>query len=977
MYNKIKMILGLVIIMSSTGFAQGQLTQYVNPFIGTGGHGHTFPGATMPHGMVQLSPDTRLTGWDGCGGYHHDDNFIYGFSHTHLSGTGVSDYGDILLMPMSGAPSPKNTVYGSKFSHSREKASPGYYSVFLEDDKIEAEFTVTERVGLHHYKFADASDNSIILDLEHRDEVLESSLKIEDKYTVSGLRRSKAWAVNQYVYFVIKFNKSIVSSGIWNNDVLMADGIKSLATKNIKAFFKFGNAKDILVKVAISAVSVEGAKKNLQKEMPKWDLLKVRSDATKKWEENLNKIVVEGDVAKKRIFYSALYHTAIVPNINMDVDGQYRGMDNKIHEAQGFNYYSVFSLWDTYRATHPLYTIIDKERNEDYVKTFLAQYEQGGRLPVWELASNETECMIGYHSVPVIVDAYMKGARNFNAPLALKAMVHSADMNHFGLEAYKKKGVIESDDEHENVSRTLEYAYDDWCIAMFAKQLDNLEIYDRFIDRAQQYKNVFDNEQGFMKPRRNGDWLSPYEPREVNSNYTEANGWQYSFYVPQDIAGYTKLLGGKKRLEQQLDELFSAPAATTGRDQSDITGLIGQYAHGNEPSHHIAYLYNYAGRPDKTADKVKFIMDNFYKDAPDGLIGNEDCGQMSAWYVMSALGIYPVTPGSGKYDVGSPVFSKATIQSSGKKIIFEANNLSESAKYVDGIALNDEFGNITALKNYQISHDVFNKNCTIKFRMTEDLKIDELKFDDSQTTTILETGFVPLPIIDADGKSFRGTTLVKIIPSTKNSKIYYSHDGTVPSIKSQQYLQPISLTSSANFKVIEIDGNQNKSKVAEANFIKVPNDWSIKLNTSYEPIYDAGGPDGLIDGIYADKNWRRGGWQGYQNQPMDVIIDLQKVQKVSKVTASFLQDTGAWIVFPKSVVLYVSDDGVIFKKIADKNPTNGISELKVVQEKFSFSLQNVSARFIRVVAQQYGKLPDWHEGAGGDTHIFVDEIGVE
>ncbi len=465
MKKKVASIFLSVLLICVSGYAQKKLTAYVNPFVGTGGHGHTYPGATMPHGMVQLSPDTRLTGWDGCGGYHYDDDFIYGFSHTHLSGTGVSDYGDILLMPMVGVPSPDNKKYGSYFSHSKETASPGYYNVLLQDDSTHAEFTVTERVGLHHYSFSGKQKNNIILDLQHRDEVLESSLQLIDKFSISGLRRSKAWAVNQYVYFVVKFNQPIDKFGIWANDTLLPSKVSKFSGKNIKAFFEFPHTKDLLVKVAISTVSADGALKNMQTEMPGWDFEQIKSAAQKKWNEQLAAITVDGDEEKKKIFYTALYHTAVVPNISMDVDGSYRGMDNKIHNAKSFKYYSVFSLWDTYRATHPLYTIIDDERNEDYIRTFLMQYQQGGRLPVWELSSNETECMIGYHSIPVIVDAYMKGAKNFDTKLALKAMVHSADLNHFGLAAYRKKGMIEADDEHESVSRTLEYAYDDWCIA--------------------------------------------------------------------------------------------------------------------------------------------------------------------------------------------------------------------------------------------------------------------------------------------------------------------------------------------------------------------------------------------------------------------------------------------------------------------------------------------------------------------------------
>ena len=476
-------------------FAQQNFVQYVNPFIGTGGHGHTYPGATLPHGMVQLSPDTRLEGWDGCGGYHYSDSFIYGFSHTHLSGTGVSDYGDILLMPMNGNPLADNKIYGSLFNHKNEKASAGYYSVLLEDDKIQTEFTATERTGFHHYTFSSASQNNIILDLKHRDPVIESSLIIEDSVTISGLRRSKAWANDQYVFFVMKFSKPIVKNGIWQ-DTVLSENLSAAISKNIKEYIQFDltASKDIYVKVAISAVSVEGAKKNLESEMPGWDFEAVKSAAEKKWQTELSKIEVKStDENKLKIFYTALYHTAIVPNINMDVDGQYRGRDNKIHTAEGFTYYSVFSLWDTYRGAHPLYTIIDQARTLDYIKTFLVQYQQGGRLPVWELANCETDCMIGYHSIPVIVDAYAKGIKDFDTKLALEAMKKSATWDHLGLPAYIKNGLIEVEDESESVSKTLEYAYDDWCIAMFAKMTGNDTDYREYIKRSQYYKNVLDS----------------------------------------------------------------------------------------------------------------------------------------------------------------------------------------------------------------------------------------------------------------------------------------------------------------------------------------------------------------------------------------------------------------------------------------------------------------------------------------------------
>lgn len=957
--------------------AQTNYAKLVNPFIGTGGHGHTYPGATAPHGMVQLSPDTRLEGWDGCGGYHYDDNYIYGFSHTHLSGTGVPDYCDILVMPMAGKPSPDNKMYGSTFSHKNEKASAGYYSVLLDKGNIQTEFTATERVGFHHYTFSNSNDNTIILDLKHRDEVLESSLKIEDSVTISGMRRSKSWAENQYIFFVMKFSKPIKNFGVWKDDKLenkiMGD---TLSSKNIKAFFQFDLTadKNIYIKVALSPTSVDGAKKNLAAELPDWNFDKTVADTEKNWNKELSKIEVTGDEEKKKIFYTALYHTAVVPCVNMDVDGTYRGRDNNIHKAEGFTYYSVFSLWDTYRGAHPLYTIIDRARTLDYIKTFLAQYKEGGRLPVWELASNETECMIGYHSIPVIVDAYMKGITDFDTKLALEAMLHSANMDHFGLAAYKTKGLIESDDEQESVSRTLEYAYDDWCIAIFAKAIGNQKVHDEFIQRAQYYKNVLDPKTGFMRPRKNGDWLSPFDPKEVNNNYTEANAWQYSFYMPQDIGGYLEITGGPDALEKKLDALFSTTTKTTGREQSDITGLIGQYAHGNEPSHHIAYLYNYTKAPWKTQKIVYQIQTEFYKNTPDGLIGNEDCGQMSAWYVLSAMGFYQVTPGNDYYDLGTPAFSKI--------VIHNENNLNFK---IDAIDLNGQNFYTNNYKSIQSSADSFeiNKHLNQKYISENGHLIFQMQNTSSQrnrpntSRTNKYLPFIINPIIQGGGTSFQKTKTVPITSSQKDVTIYFTKDGTEPTNNSTKYTKPLIVNESQTVKAIAYNTAGKKSFVTTAVYKKMAHDWAVKLNANYEKMYDGGGALGLIDGIRGETNWRKGNWQGYQKTDMDVTIDLKKVTIISRLTAGFLQDTRAWIVLPKQMIVQVSSDGVNYDTVSDTNNFLPIEDLASQVKNVTATFAPIKARFVRIKAMQYGKLPSWHESPGGDTHLFVDEIEIK
>jgi predicted alpha-1,2-mannosidase len=555
--------------------AQAQnYAQLVNPFIGTGGHGHTFPGATAPFGMVQLSPDTRLTGWDGCSGYHYSDSAIYGFSHTHLSGTGCSDFGDILLMPTQKKYSQKEQLfdaefYKSRFSHTNEKAYAGFYQVLLNDDHIAVKLTASERVGFHEYQFQKAGTVNVVLDLLHRDELIESKITQVNNTTITGLRRSKAWAEDQWVFFRIEFSKPFIGSFIdHKNNNKYATGM---------AFeFDVKKKETIKVKVSLSAVDEAGATKNMQSEIPGWSFEQTLQSTTKKWNKELGLIQVEGNTKNnQQIFYTALYHCFIQPNIASDIDGRYRGRDLQIHQTDGFTYYSVFSLWDTFRAAHPLYNLVQAERSNDFIKTFLQQFKESGKLPVWELASNETNCMIGYHSASVIADAWAKGIRNYDKQLVIAALLQSANANERGIGTYKTKGYLAIDDESESVSKTLEYAYDDWCISTFLE--DELQV--QFIKRSESWKNLFDPSTGLMRPRKNGGWLYPFEPREVNNHYTEANAWQYSFFVPHDINGLIGRHGSAEKFEQKLDELFSTNSETTGRNQADITVLICQYAH--------------------------------------------------------------------------------------------------------------------------------------------------------------------------------------------------------------------------------------------------------------------------------------------------------------------------------------------------------------------------------------------------------------
>jgi len=972
-------IIFILCIPLFSSFAQNEidLTKYVNPFIGTGGHGHTYPGASVPFGMVQLSPDTRLEGWDGCGGYHYSDSVIYGFTHTHLSGTGCSDYCDILIMPTVGEINFDNSKYSSSFIHKNETATAGYYSVMLDKYNVLAELTATKRAGFHKYTFSTDKSNFII-DLKHRNEVIESNIKFVNNKEICGFRRSKEWARNKVVYFVMKFSEPFIDNGIAVDDNLIND--KDYAEgKNIKAYVTFnsGSNKIVYVKVGISAVSIEGAYKNLDAEIPDWDFDKVKLDAKNDWNKELNKIVVEGNSEENKIiFYTALYHCFLNPNLYQDVDGQFRGTDKKIHTANGFENHTVFSLWDTYRAEHPLFTIVQQKLTNDLINTFLAEYEFGGMLPVWELSANETFCMIGYHSVPVIVDAYVKGIRGFDVNKAFDAMRHSADTNLFGLEYYRKFGFVPQDFEHESVSKTLEYAYDDWCIAQYAKLIGNESEYKRFIQRAQYYKNVYDPVSGFMRAKINGGWYKPFDPYEVNSNYTEANAWQYTFYVPQDISGYAELMGGKNKLSKKLDALFTAESKMTGFELEDISGMIGQYAHGNEPSHHMAYLYNYVNEPYKTQELVHKIMTDFYMNDPDGSIGNEDCGQMSAWYVMSAMGFYSVCPGQNQYTIGSPLFDKVTLNlENGKQFIIKAKNVNADNYYIQSAYLNGEKYDACFL-----NHEVIMNGGEIEFNMgptsNKTAGRRDLNFPETRISDYIIN---PVPVIESNGKTFKENNKIEIIQYGFNdlkSHIYYTLDGSEPDMHFSIYKEPIIINKSTTIKAFAYNEKFGKSFTMIGEFYKIPSGRSVKLFIQYDTKYNAGGPDGLIDQIRGKRNWRLGDWQGYQGKDFDAVVDLGKIQPLKKIGAGFLQDARSWIMMPTVIEILISDDGINFKNITTIKNDIPDTELSIIIKDYITEV-NLSARYIRVKAKNYGKLPAWHPGAGEDAYIFVDEIIIE
>ena len=944
------------------------LINYVNTFIGTGGHGHTYPGATMPFGMMQLSPDTRLDGWDGCSGYHYSDEFIYGFSHTHLSGTGVSDYGDILLMPTNdivfnnGADGKKG--YRAHFSHENEIAEPGYYRVHLDDTNIIVELTVSERSGMHKYQYPTSENQIVILDLIHRDKVLDAKIEKISDTEIQGYRFSEAWAKDQRLYFYIKTSHSF-------NDMLQSPPIQGMAGgRKTALIFNNPNNEPVYIKIGISAVDVEGALKNLEKEIENKSFEQIKTEAQNTWKKQLEKIVVESPNENyKTIFYSSLYHTMIAPNLYQDVDGRYRGMDLKIHQTTDSNYYTVFSLWDTYRAAHPLYTIIEEERTNDFINTFLAKYKEGGIMPIWDLSANYTGCMIGYHAVPVIADAYLKGIRGYDTELAFQAMKHSAMQDKLGLKSYKEFGFIPVEEESESVSKTLEYAYDDWTIAQMAFELNKTEDYQYFSQRAQNYKNIFNPETRFMQGRFRNSWFGPFNPYEVNFNYTEANAWQYSFYVPQDISGFIKLLGGKDKLDQQLDKLFSAKKETAGRDQADITGLIGQYAHGNEPSHHMAYLYNFLNKPSKTQEKAHQITTELYKNNPDGISGNEDCGQMSAWYVFSSLGFYPVTPGSNEYIIGTPLFEKATINlETGKQFTVLAKNLSDDNIYIESAQLNGDDFNRTF-----INHEEIMNGGVLVFTMTDSPSNWGTKDSEIPKTEIKDNIITPAPFIAEGEVAFKSETTIKLEVASQETNIYFSLDNT----EYKKFGTPFTIHEDTFLKTYS-EKNGVRSSTLTTNFYKIDPNISIRLETEYANQYNAGGDNALIDGLRGSLDFRTGAWQGYQDTDVIATVDLGEIKSINLITVNFLEDQRSWIFFPTEVSCWVSKDGKQFSLFEKRklDPVQPSEEIKI--KKVEFKQPRNHYRYVKIIAKNLGNVPKWHLGApqNGKAWIFTDEIEI-
>ncbi len=715
------LILFLVTVLALNGVKSEpkKLVSFVNPMIGTADHGHTYPGAAYPFGQIQLSPDNGSQGWDWCSGYNYSDSLIAGFSHTHLSGTGIGDLADLSFLPVATEVSfrdgEKNgdfvSRYAGKFSHNQETARPGYYAVIMRNSGIKAEFTVTERAGLHRYTFPAGGKNNLIINLGFAinwDKPYQTTLNLVDSTLVTGSRLSHGWAADQHLYFAVRFSAPVLKS------VISSVG----GTNATVGSFSFGKSQ-LLTKVGISSVSIQNALANLDGSLPGWDFEKTQHAASEAWEKELSKISIESvNDSQKTIFYTALYHTMVAPALFSDANGEFKGVNGDVQKATGYKRYTVFSLWDTYRALHPLFTLTQQPRVNDMVKTMLDHYRQTGLLPVWELEGNETFCMVGNHAIPVISEAILKGIGDFDRQLAYEAMKKTSLFDRDGMGLYDKLGYMPADKVSQSVAKSMEVAIDDWCVAAVAKKLGKTEDALYFGKRAESFRQYYDSETKFMRGKlSNGKWTTPFDPAYSNhegSDYTEGNGWQYLWLVPQNVEGLIGLLGGKKAFADKLDQLFSVEHGVKGEKASaDISGLIGAYAHGNEPGHHTSFLFNYAGRAWRTQEINRRIQTEMYTDKVDGLCGNEDCGQMSAWYVFSALGFYPVNPSDLKYQFGSPLVREAKITVA-KGICFtvKAPLASAENKYIQEVKLNGKI-----LNRFYITHQEIMDGGVLEFKM--------------------------------------------------------------------------------------------------------------------------------------------------------------------------------------------------------------------------------------------------------------------
>lgn len=772
---------GIIALFTTCSQAPQSPIDSVNPFIGTGFHGHTYPGATAPYGAVQLSPDTRKGNWDACSGYHYSDSTLMGFSHTHLSGTGCIDLGDILFRPSLQTP--------LAFSHSDEKASPGYYSVNLREAGVLAELTTTPHVGIHRYTYKKGTEATLVVDMDHlldNEYIYEGWVKQTGDNELTGMRRTRGWVDNQYVFFVAQFSQPFSS-------------MEQPSERQAVLTFDTTGGKPIVCKVGVSIVNEENARLNLEQETDSYgfDFDAIHQATRSDWEKELDVITVEGGTEAERTnFYTALYHSKIIPNIASDVNGQYRRHDMSVATIPaGRRQFSTFSTWDTFRAWHPMMTLLDTTLVNDMVQSFLDMYDASGELPLWPLSAGETGTMIGYHSTSIIADAYLKGIRGYDAEHALEAMKISAEKNKKGADYYIKEGFIPTNIKKESVSCLLEFAYDDWCIAQMAKALGHMDDYETFIKRSQNFINVFDGSTRFFRGKRqDGNWETPFDPFAIGRSYTEATAWQYRFFAPHNVYGLTQLFGGRKAFIADLDSLFAVTSEVVG-DLVDVTGLVGQYAHGNEPSHHMAYLYSYVGEPWKTQAWTRRLLDEMYQPTPEGIIGNEDCGQMSAWYLLSSLGFYSVCPGSNQFILTTPLFDKATVKLGNGKILTITANQPEKNIYITSVSLNGE-----EIKHCYITYDQLMQGGTLDFTLSATPDKRWGTAPEYAPYSYTEQPTVSIPYIANDLDLFEGEITAELKSTTPEAVIHYTLDGTEPDENAPVYSEPFVLKETTIIK---------------------------------------------------------------------------------------------------------------------------------------------------------------------------------
>lgn len=768
---------GLLLVLASCAKQQDiplSPIDSVDPFIGTGFHGHTYPGATAPFGGVQLSPDTRRGNWDACSGYHYSDTTLLGFSHTHLSGTGCIDLGDLLFRPSLQTP--------LAFSHKEETATPGYYSVKLESEQVLVELTATPHVGVHRYSYPPKKDAKLVVDLDHlldNEFIYEGSIRPNGDNELVGMRRTRGWVDNQYIFFVAQFSRPFTE-------------IEQPGERQAILTFDTTDGQPVVCKVGLSIVSEANARLNLEQETgaQEFDFDAIRQLTRSAWEQELGAITVEGGTAAQReIFYTALYHSKVIPNIVSDVNGEYRRHDLSVATLPaGEKQYSTFSTWDTFRGWHPLMTLLDTTLVSDMVRSFLNIYDASGELPLWPLSAGETGTMIGYHTASIITDAYMKGIRGFDAEKALEAMKVSAEKNKKGADYYIRDGYIPTNIKKESVSCLLEFAYDDWCIAQLAKALGHEADYETFIQRSQNFIHVFDGSTRFFRGKRqDGNWETPFDPFAIGRSYTEATAWQYRFFTPHDVNGLVQLFGGQAAFIENLDSLFTVTSEVVG-DLADVTGLIGQYAHGNEPSHHMAYLYNYVGQPWKTQEWTRRLLDEMYQPTPEGIVGNEDCGQMSAWYILSSLGLYSVCPGSNQYILTSPLFDKATIRlANGRTLTITANDPAHN-RYITKVTLNGE-----EINQAFITHEQLMTGGTLAFTLTARPDKKWASTPEAAPYSYTREQVVSIPYIAEELDLFENEIPIEIGTATADATIHYTLDGSEPTEQSPVYQAPFTI----------------------------------------------------------------------------------------------------------------------------------------------------------------------------------------